>query len=311
MELHQLTYFEAVARHLHFTRAAAELNVAQPSVSQQIRKLETELGATLFDRTRRGVALTDAGRLFLPRARAVLEQVDLARAEVHELSSLRRGTLRVGAPPSIGTHVFPGVLATFSRRYPGIALVFREGGSLTLTQRLVEGELDLAVVIQPIHHPALEMVPLLDERLCLAVPGGHRLAGHDAVELAALRDEPFVMLREGVYDLRDQTLAACRRAGFEPRIALDGSEMDSVLRFVGAGLGVAIVPETVLPVRRGPAAPGGAPESVPGAPLGVLLADPTLRRTLAIARRHDRAYSAAARAFAGLLRQGVSPPAPG
>jgi DNA-binding transcriptional LysR family regulator len=293
MELHQLAYFEAVARQQHFTRAARELNVAQPSVSQQIRKLEAELGAPLFQRTRRGAELTEAGRLFLPRARAVLQQLAEGRAEVQELSALRRGTLRLGAPPSVGTHVFPAVLGAFRARYPGIALVFRQEGSLSLVRRLVEGELDVAVVIQPVHHPALTTEPLLEERLLLALPAGHRLAGGAAVDPAALRDEPFVMLREGVYDLRDQTLAACHRAGFEPRVSLDGGEMDSVLRFVASGLGVAILPQTVLEGR-------GA-----DAPVGVPLADPLLRRTLALARRTDRAYPAAARAFAGLLRREV------
>ncbi|HEX2513727.1 MAG TPA: LysR family transcriptional regulator substrate-binding protein, partial [Chloroflexota bacterium] len=172
---------------------------------------------------------------------------------------------------------------------------------------LVEGELDLAVVIQapypggPAPHPALTTEPLLEERLLLAVPPGHPLAGRESVPLQELREEPFVLLREGAYDLRDQTLAACRRAGFEPRVALDGGEMDSVLRFVAAGLGVAILPETVL--RRGaecaPTGPtGGAPDL-----LGLPLSDPDLRRTLVLARRRDRAYPPAARAFAALLRQ--------
>jgi DNA-binding transcriptional LysR family regulator len=278
MELHQLAYFEAVARQQHFTRAARELNVAQPSVSQQIRKLEAELGTPLFQRTRRG---------------AELQQLAEGRAEVQELSALRRGTLRLGAPPSVGTHVFPAVLGAFRARYPGIALVFRQEGSLSLVRRLVEGELDVAVVIQPVHHPALTTEPLLEERLLLALPPGHRLAGGGAVDPAGLRDEPFVMLREGVYDLRDQTLAVCHRAGFEPRVSLDGGEMDSVLRFVASGLGVAILPETVLEGRG------------PHAPVGVPLADPLLRRTLALARRTDRAFPAAARAFAGLLRREV------
>src|SRR5262245_14417694 len=203
MELHQLAYVEAVGRHLHFTRAARELHVAQPSVSQQIRKLEEELGAPLFHRGRRGVELTEAGRLFLPHARAVLQEVTAGRTEVQELSALRRGTLRVGAPPSVGTHAFPAVLAAFSRRYPGIALVFREEGSLALGRRLVEGELDLAVVIEPVRHPALTTEPLLEERLLLAVSRTHPLAGGgrpgaggrpggQAIDPATLRDEPFV-----------------------------------------------------------------------------------------------------------------------
>src|SRR5881392_333027 len=223
MEFHQLAYFESVSRHLHFTRAAEELNVAQPSVSQQIRKLENELGAPLFHRMKRHVALTEAGLTFLPHARAVLQRLAEARLEVQELSGLRKGSLAVGAPPSVGTHLLPKALAAFSRKHPGISLTFREAGSRTLVHLLEQGELDLAVVIQPIRHPALETLPLLEEELLLAVPLSHPLAEREArVPLAELRDQAFVMLREGAYDLRDQTLAACRKVGFEPRVVLDG-----------------------------------------------------------------------------------------
>jgi DNA-binding transcriptional LysR family regulator len=299
MQIQQLEYFEAVARHLHFTRAALELHVAQPSVSQQIQKLEVELGRALFHRTRRGVELTEAGRLVLPHVRGVLAQVADIAAEVRELSGMRIGTLRIGAPPSIGTHVLPGALGTFSRQYPGISLVVREGGSLSLVEWLVAGELDLAVVIEAggmtrSRQPALTTEPLFTERLLLAVPRGHRLAARRAIDVAELSQEAFVMLREGAYDLRDQTLAACRAAGFEPRVAIDGSEMDSALRFVAAGLGVAILPASVLD--------GASPD----APVGVRLSDRSLRRQLVLARRRDRPWSASARVFAGLLRAATS-----
>ena len=295
MEVHQLAYFESVSRHLHFTRAADELNVAQPSVSQQIRKLETELGTPLFHRMKRRVALTEAGQCFLPHARAVLQQLEEARVEVQELTGLRKGSLAVGAPPSVGTHLFPRALAAFSQRHPGIGLSFREGGSRTLVHLLEQGQLDLAVVIQPIRHPALETMPLLEEELLLAVPQGHPLADRQVrVPLAELRDEAFVMLREGAYDLRDQTLTACRKVGFEPRVVLDGCEMDSVLRFVAAGIGVAILPAMVLSdvdPATGPAA--------------VRLQGARLSRSLVIARRRDRYFSAAGREFARVLRERV------
>ncbi len=293
MEVHQLAYFESVSRHLHFTRAAEELNVAQPSVSQQIRKLEHELGTPLFHRMKRNVTLTEAGTLFLRHTRAILQQLEEARVEVQELSGLRKGTLAVGAPPSVGTHLFPRALAAFSRQHPGIALTFREGGSRTLLQLLEDGDLDLAVVIQPIRHPALETLPLLEEELLLAVPREHPLAsGKRRVRLAELKTESFVLLREGAYDLRDQTLAACRRAGFEPRVALDGGEMDSVLRFVAAGLGIAILPEMVMTdvdPRTGP--------------VSVRLQSPRLSRSLVMARRRDRYFSAAAQEFMRVLRE--------
>ncbi len=297
MELHQLRYAESVGRHLHFTRAAEELNVAQPSVSQQIRKLEAELGVPLFHRMKRRVALTEAGALFLPRARAMLQLLDEARAEVHELSGMRRGTLSVGAPPSVGTHLIPAAISAFSRQQPGIALTFREGGSRTLVTLLQDGELDLAVVIQPVRNPALTTMPLMKEELLLAVPRDHPLAKRESVDLTELRDEPFVMLREGAYDLRDQTIVACRRAGFTPRVGLDGGEMDSVPRFVAAGLGITILPAMVLrDIVRGEG------------PVAVRIRTPHLVRSLVIAHRRDRYFSNAAREFARILRELVDNP---
>jgi len=292
VEVHQLAYFESVSRHLHFTRAAEELNVAQPSVSQQIRKLEDELGTPLFHRMKRNVALTEAGTLFLRHTRAILQQLEEARVEVQELSGLRRGSLAVGAPPSVGTHLLPKALAAFSRKHPGISLTFREAGSRTLVKLLEDGELDLAVVIQPIRHPVLETMPLLEEELLLAVPRSHRLATRTGrVKLGELATEPFVLLREGAYDIRDQTLAACRKVGFEPNVALDGGEMDSVLRFVAEGLGIAILPEMVL----------GDVDPRTG-PVAVRLQSPRLTRTLVLARRRDRYFSAAAQEFMRMLR---------
>jgi LysR family transcriptional regulator, transcription activator of glutamate synthase operon len=299
MEMHQLAYFESVSRHLHFTRAAEELHVAQPSVSQQIRKLEAELGTPLFHRMKRHVALTEAGKTFLPHAQAVLRRLEEARLEVQELSGLRKGTLAVGAPPSVGTHLLPAALAAFSRLHPGIALDFREAGSRTLLGLLEAGELDLAVVIQPIRHPVLETLPLLEEELLLAVPRQHALAkGQARVHLGQLRQEPFVLLRGGAYDLREQTLVACRRAGFEPIVALDGGEMDSILRFVAAGIGIAILPAMVL-------------ASIPPgdeAPVAVRRLQPHLSRALVIARRRDRYFSAAAREFTGVLEKTAAAP---
>jgi DNA-binding transcriptional LysR family regulator len=288
MELHQLTYFVAVARHLHFTRAATELHVAQPSVSQQIRKLETELGTQLFHRMGRAVSLTPAGELLVPWAQRVLADVDQARVEIQELAGLRRGRLAVGATPSISTILLPPALGAFHARYPGVMLMLREAGSRDLVRLLEQGELDLAVIILPVRHPILDTTPILDEELVLAVPPGHELAGRDAVAVAELGDVPLVMFRVG-YDLRDTTLAAFRRAGFEPTIALEGGEMDSVLRLVGAGLGVAIVPRLVVE---------------PGGPVvGVRLRSPRLSRTVALANRRDRPLSRAAREFTAVVKQ--------
>src|SRR2546423_2140309 len=235
MELHQLRYFIAVAELRHFTRAARNLRIAQPSVSRAIRVLEEELGTPLFHRMKGNVALPPAGEIFLPWARRVLVDVDGATGEVRELAELRRGRLAVGATPSLTITLLPPALAKFHAAFPGIHLVLHEAGSRDLVAELEQGALDVALVIMPVRHEALETAPLLREELVVAVPHDHALASRKTVSITDLKGVPLVMFREG-YDLRATTVAACRRAGFEPVFALEGGEMDGVLRFAAAGL---------------------------------------------------------------------------
>ena len=291
MELHQLRYFVAVAEHRHFTRAAADLGVAQPSVSKQIRKLEAEIGDPLFDRTAGRVALTDAGTVLLPWAKRVLADLDAARAEVAGLASLEGGRLSVGATPSVSTVLLPQVLAGFHRAHPGVALAVYEAGSRDLVRRLEAGDLDLALVILPVPHEELfETTPLIREELVLAVAKQHPLARRKSVKVGDLRGVPLVMFREG-YDLRSATIAACEQAGFHPTFAVEGAEMDGVLRMAAAGVGVAVVPSMV--VQKG------------GPLVAVRLAQPTLMRSIGLAFRRDRHHSRAADAFATELRASV------
>ncbi|MFJ9697622.1 LysR family transcriptional regulator [Kitasatospora sp. NPDC101183] len=247
MQLQQLRYFLAVADTCHFTRAAEAVRVAQPSLSQQVRALERELGAELFHRTRGKIALTDAGEALLPLARRIVADAESARVAVQETVQLRRGRVRLGAPPSLCTSLVPDVLRVFRDRYPGVALVVREGGSRDLVRLLGEGELDLALVITP---PRGERPPepgvtgLLHEELVLVSADRPARSARRTVRVTELRGRPLVMFREG-YDLREATLAACREAGFEPEFAVEGGEMDAVLGFVRAGLGPAVVPGMV------------------------------------------------------------------
>lgn len=280
VELHQLRYFVAVAEQRHFTRAARGLAVAQPSVSKQIRLLEEELGAPLFHRMRGNVTLTPAGEALLPYARRVLTDVGAATDEVRELAGLRRGRLSVGATPSLTMAILPEALARFRALYPGVDLKLHEAGSRDLVRELDEGILDVALVILPVRHPSLVTTPLLREELVVAVGGDHPLAARRSVALADLRDVPLVMFREG-YDLRATTLAACAAAGFKPRFAVEGGEMDGVLRMASAGLGVAIVPSMVV-ARSGPLR-------------AIRISRPALTRTVAFAHRKDRRPSRAAR----------------
>ncbi|MER6910275.1 LysR substrate-binding domain-containing protein [Streptomyces sp. NPDC000594] len=288
MQFQQLVYFVAVAETRHFTRAAERVHVAQPSLSQQIRALEKELGAELFSRARGNIALTDAGEALLPLARRILADADTARQEVQELARLRRGRVRLGATPSLCTGLLPELLMVFHQRHPGIRLLIEEGGSHDLVRQLARGALDLALIVLPLPpgSPALTTVELLHEDLVL-VSASSTPAPRGPVRIAELRDEPLVMFRHG-YDLRELTVGACRAEGFEPSFTVEGGEMDAVLGFVRAGLGSAVVPSMVA----GRAGPG-----IRVTPL----ARPGLRRTIGLAHRSDVAPPRAARELQRLL----------
>ncbi|HLZ48031.1 MAG TPA: LysR family transcriptional regulator [Candidatus Limnocylindria bacterium] len=289
MELQQLRYFVAVADAGKVTAAARDLHVAQPSVSKQLRKLETELGAPLFERGKTGVALTAAGQILLPWAKRVLTDLEGARSDVAGLASLERGRLSIGATPSLSTVLLPRVLAAFHSEHPGITLNVLEAGSGDLVERLAMGGLDLALVILPVPREELfDTTPLLREELVLAVAKRHPLAKRKSVRVSELRGVPLVMFREG-YDLRSATIAACEQAGFHPTFAIEGAEMDGVLRMAAAGVGVAVVPRMV--VERG------------GPLVAVRLAQPTLIRSVGVAFRRDRQHSRAADALVARLRE--------
>jgi DNA-binding transcriptional LysR family regulator len=278
VQFQQLTYFVAVARARNFTRAAAQVGVAQPSLSKQVRVLENSLGTPLFVRQAGGIELTSAGEALLPHAERILLDVESAQRAVHEVAGLRRGRVRLGATPSICDGLLPEVLTRFHEMHPLIELEVQEGGSRVLTDELAQGRLDLALLITPLAEarPHIEEVPLRRDRLVLAAPAGDPLP--DDVPVSALRDLPLVMFREG-YDLRETTLRACADAGFEPMVSVEGGEMLSVLRFVEAGLGYAVVPEMVLVSR-----PGLRP---------VRLHEPEMSRQISLAHRRDTLQLAA------------------
>jgi LysR family transcriptional activator of glutamate synthase operon len=290
MKLRHLSYFIAVADQLSFSKAAEGLRVAQPAISQQIRALERELGAQLFDRVGKRVSLTEAGRALLPHARQIIAAVEAAENEVHERNSLTRGTASLGAPPTVSTHLLPDQLLRFKRKHPGLEVTLREAGTETLLQLIEVGQLDLAIVAADRLPDIVESVPLLEEEYVLAVSAQHplRLAARKTVRLADLAAEAFILFPEG-YRLREVTLSACRRAGFEPKVALDGGAMQSALEFVAAGLGVALMPELALEGRKDIHA--------------LSISDQSLRRTLGLVWRKGRYLSPAARALREFLTQ--------
>jgi DNA-binding transcriptional LysR family regulator len=290
VQLHQLRYMVCVAEERRFTRAAARLHVAQPSVSSAISALEQELGAPLFHRERNQVTLTGAGEVFLPWARQVLADCEAGADAVRDLLGLRRGSLALGSTPSLTTNLLPPVIAAFHEAHPGLDLTLHEAGSQDLVDRLEKGEMDLAVVILPVNRPWVQTTELKEEELVLAVNSAHDLAGRRTIRVADLEHTPLVMFKDG-YDLRETTLAACRQAGFSPTLVMQGLEMDGALALATAGVGAAVVPESVIQ---------------PGGPLrGVHFRNTAMKRTIGLASRQDRPFSPAAQAFVTALDEHV------
>jgi len=217
MQIHQLRYFCAVARTGSFTRAAEQEHLAQPSLSQQVRKLEDELGTRLFDRLGRSVRLTSFGETFLPRAEAILRQVEDAKHEIEEMAGVERGKVVVGSIPTVAPYFLPGCLASFSRKFPDIQVSVVEELTSELLERVQDGTLDLALLALPIPGGHFVCQELFRERLYLVVPESHRLSSHSMVHLNQVERDPFLLLKDG-HCFRENTLSACGRARLRPNV---------------------------------------------------------------------------------------------
>jgi len=287
MELHQLRYFCAVADTGTFSRAAEQSHVAQPSLSQQILKLEDELGARLFDRLGRSVRLTDVGKAFLPRARAVLRELEAARGDAVERKETLGGLVAVGVIPTVAPYFLPFCLTSYSRKFPQVQLTVVEDITPVLLERLRASVIDLAILALPVRGHEFETVPLLTERLFAALPPKHKLASRKALTLKDLRDEPFLLLRDG-HCFRDTAVAACDRARLHPQIVFESGQFSSLLSMVGAGMGVSIVPG--MAIEKGSRC------------RYVRIADEQAFRTIGVATLRGRSRSRSLQAFLEALR---------
>src|SRR6266446_2157197 len=283
MELHQLRYFCAVAETGSFSRAAERSHVSQPSLSQQILKLEAELGVRLFDRLGRSVRLTEVGKTFLPRARAVLRELEAARGDVVESKDSISGQVAVGAIPTVAPYFLPSVLASFSKRFSESAVTVIEEITPVLLERLRAGSIDVAILALPVRGHEFDALPLF-----AALPKKHSLARRTSVALRDLRKEPFLLLRDG-HCFRENALAACDRARVSPQVVFESGQFSSLLGLVGAGMGVSLVPEMALD-RRSPVR-------------FVRISDPGATRTIGALTLRGRSFSRAHHAFLSSLHQ--------
>jgi DNA-binding transcriptional LysR family regulator len=264
MEFRHLRYFVTLAEDLHFTRAAERLYIAQPALSQQIAKLEDELGVALLARTRRSVALTDAGRVFLAEARALLEQRDEAVSRTQRAAAGHTGTLRLGFVGTATYTVLHPVLTAYRAAYPDVSLKLHEHTTSQQLARLLGGSLDVGILRLPTPQDQLKSACLLSEPVIVVLPSDHRLAGAQAIDPAELATEPFITVpRELEPVVYDRNMGICAAAGFSPRIAQEAGEIHTMVELASAGLGVAFAPASLAGLQR----PGVAyrPLSVPPA----------------------------------------------
>jgi LysR family transcriptional regulator, hydrogen peroxide-inducible genes activator len=292
LELQQLRYFLAIAETGSFTAAASRCRVAQPSLSTQVAKLESELGGPLFERGRKGAKLTSRGELFRPRATEALRQLEAARVEAEELAGLQRGSVSLGCMPTTGAYLLPPLIKAFGQAHPGVRLDLREESSPVLAQLLRDGEVELAIVDEAGLGPGLASELLFQEPLLLAVPPKHPLAGRKRLALAALKDEPLILMKSG-HGFRKIVLDALAKAGIEPRVVHESDGIETVQALVEAGLGLALVPAMVRKAQG---------------PAYLRLAEPRPSRSLFLAWRQAAALPPAAQALLAIAGRALRRP---
>src|SRR6202166_3388711 len=249
IELRHLRYFLAVAETLHFSRAAKRLGMAQPPLSQQIRRLEEIVGHRLFDRTTRGVKLTLAGQLLEERARTTIEKVQDDLAQVRRLGRGEEGTLTVGFSGSVMFTGLPAAIESYRRRYPKVELRLRELVTSAQIAALLNGQIDLAFLRDGDPTEGIRITTLLKEKYVAVLPEAHPLARRRTLSVKALEGEPFIMFARRMGPLAyDRTIACCEGSAFRPNIVQDAPQWLTLVRLVAAGLGVSLAPACVATV---------------------------------------------------------------
>ena len=251
MNFQRLRYFVAVAEELNFSRAAERLHMAQPPLSYQIKRLEDELGAQLFFRTKRSVRLTEAGRLLLAEARGLLVHAEQTASVVHRVGQGEVGRLTVGFVPSAANRVLPPILRAFGERHPGVELLLREVDPDRLLRALGDGRVDVGFLYHPFEEDSLEFRPISREAFVAALPDTHPLSNEPRVALRELSGEPFVLTpRYQGAGLRDKIVEHCRQAGFEPKVGQEAWLMQTTVSLVAGGIGVTLVPASLQNLQR-------------------------------------------------------------
>lgn len=291
MELTQIRYFIEVAKREHVTEAAYAMNVAQSAISRQIGNLEEELGVQLFIREGRNVRLTPVGKMFLEHMENVVKEIEKAKQQIDEFLNPEEGTIRVGFPSSLASYALPTVISAFRSQHPGIHFVLKQGLIKNLIDSVLNAEMDLAFVTPvPTNHKDVTGHILFTERMMALIPTAHPYAAATKLGLDQLRNDPFVLFRSGMF-LRKIVDDACRQMGFQPKVAFEGEEIETIKGLVAAGLGVTILPEITLV------------DSVPKEAVRVAIAEPVITRTVGVIVPNHRDISPSEEVFLQFLIQ--------
>jgi LysR family hydrogen peroxide-inducible transcriptional activator len=286
MTVNQLECFRAVARRRHFARAADSLGKTQPALTVHVQRLEADLGVTLFERTGKQVSMTPAGEILLPYAEKILADTVEARVRMAEVHGGTLGVVRVGVIPTIAAHFLPAVLKEFKSHFPNVTVLLREESTTPrLTELLQSGEIDLSIALRPLRSSGLKPRTLFTEEFCLAVSSQHPLSEQASVPIARLKRETFILYKTPGHNTRELTLQYCRNAGFEPEVAFESEQAETIQYLVASSLGITLLPEMVLRHRTG--------QNI----AMVRIQSPTPRRTVVATWRPGRYLSTNTRQF--------------
>lgn len=246
MELRQLRYFMEVARREHVSEAAEHLHVAQSAISRQIANLEDELGVELFQREGRNVKLTSIGKLFLEHTETAMKAIDYAKEQVDEYLDPERGTIKIGFPTSLSSHLLPTIISAFKENHPNVAFHLRQGSYKFLIESVKKRDINIAFLGPvPVDDEDIEGHILFTEKILALVPSSHPLATQENLRLRDLRNEDFVLFPNG-FVLRKIAVDACKQAGFMPNISSEGEDLDAIKGLVSAGMGITLLPESTV-----------------------------------------------------------------
>ncbi len=245
VEIRQLEYFQMVAKLNNITRAAEKLHVSQPSITNAIQKLEKELKVVLLDRSKRHLQLTPEGEVFLKRIDYILEKINSAIIEMHDLSNATKGCLSIGIPPMIGTYLFPYILSNFTKEYPGIKLNISEKGSLQTREMIENGNLDLGIVIISEPSDSLETLPISKSEILVCLSSDHPLSKRSSIGIRDLANEPIIMLKEGFYH-RNKIFERFDKYNIKPNIILSSNQLETIKSLTANGVGISFLLKDII-----------------------------------------------------------------